>query len=40
MVSGFLRLEEDEFAPAIFMPVQNFKKANVRTVWADSRRMA
>jgi hypothetical protein len=39
LVSGFLRLEEDEFAPAIFMPVQNFKKANVRTVWADSRRM-
>ena len=37
--SGFLRLEEDEFAPAIFMPVQQFKKASVGTVWSDSRRM-
>ena len=39
LASGFLRLEEDEFAPAIFMPVQNFKKAGVGKVWSDSRRM-
>ena len=39
LVSGFLRLEEDEYAPAILMPVQNFKKAGVSKVWSDSRRM-
>ena len=37
--SGFLRLDEDDFAPAIFMPVQSFKKASVGKVWSDSRRM-
>ena len=35
--SGFLQLEEDEFAPAIFMPVAQFRKAGAGTVWRDSR---
>ena len=39
MASKFLRLDEEEFAPAIFMPVQSFKKASVGKVWSDSRRM-
>ena len=39
LVSGFLRLDEEDYAPAIFMPVQNFKKAPVTRVWSDSRRM-
>ena len=39
LVSGFLRLDEEEYAPAMFMPVQNFKKAPVTRVWSDSRRM-
>ena len=39
LVSGFLRLDEEDYAPAIMMPVQNFKKATVNQVWADTRRM-
>ena len=39
LVSGFLRLDEEDYAPAMFMPVQNFKKAPVTRVWSDSRRM-
>ena len=38
-VSGFLELEEDDYAPAIFMPVAQFKKASASQVWRDSRRM-
>ena len=37
-VSGFLQLEEDEYAPSIFMPVAQFKKASASQVWRDSRR--
>ena len=39
MASKFLRLDEEEFAPAIFLPVQDFRKATVGTVHAASRRM-
>jgi hypothetical protein len=39
LTSKFLRLDEDEFAPAIFLPVQDFKKAGTATVWNRSRRM-
>ena len=39
MASKFLRLDEEEFAPAIFLPVQDFRKAGTSTVHADSRRM-
>ena len=39
MASKFLRLEEDEFAPAIFLPVQDFRKAGTSTVYSQSRRM-
>ena len=39
VTSRFLRLDEDEFAPAIFLPVQDFKKAGTATVWNRSRRM-
>ena len=38
-VSGFLELEEDEYAPSIFMPVAQFKKQSASQVWRDSRRM-
>ena len=37
-VSGFLELEEDDYAPAIFMPVAQFRKASASEVWRDSRR--
>ena len=39
MASKFLRLDEEEYAPAIFLPVQDFRKATVGTVHAASRRM-
>ena len=38
-VSGFLELEEDDYAPAIFMPVAQFRKASASQVWRDSRRI-
>jgi len=38
-VSGFLQLEEDDYAPSIFMPVAQFKKQSASQVWRDSRRM-
>ena len=38
-VSGFLELEEDDYAPAIFMPVAQFRKESNRTVYKDSRAM-
>ena len=37
-VSGFLELEEDDYEPAIFMPVAQFRKASASQVWRDSRR--
>lgn len=37
-VSGFLDLDEEDYAPAIFMPVAQWKKAGQSTVWKDSRR--
>ena len=37
-VSGFLDLEEEDYAPAIFMPVAQFRKAGESTVHRDSRR--
>ena len=37
-VSGFLELEEDDYAPSIFMPVAQFRKASASQVWRDSRR--
>ena len=37
--SGFLELEEDDYAPSIFMPVAQFRKASGSQVWRDSRRM-
>ena len=36
--SGFLELEEDDYAPSIFMPVAQFRKASASQVWRDSRR--
>ena len=36
--TGFLRINADEAATAIFLPVQRFKKASEATVYADSRR--
>ena len=38
--SGFYRLEELDYAPAIFMPVQSFKKAGMTAAHRDSRRIA
>jgi len=37
--SGFLRVDYDEAALAVYLPVQQFKKASENRVWADSRRM-
>lgn len=37
-VSGFLDLDEEDYAPAIFMPVAQWRKAGQSTVWNDSRR--
>jgi hypothetical protein len=37
--SGFMRLEKDDYIPAIFMPVAKFEKASESKVFADSRRM-
>jgi len=39
LASKFLRLDEDEYAPSIFLPVQDFRKAGVSTVHSASRRM-
>ena len=39
MASKFLRLDEEDFASAIFLPVQDFRKAGASTVHAASRRM-
>jgi len=36
--TGFLRINADEAATAIYLPVQRFKKASEATVYADSRR--
>ena len=36
--TGFLRINADEAATAIFLPVQRFKKASEARVYADSRR--
>ena len=36
--TGFLRVNADEAAIAIMLPVQRFKKASVGQVYADSRR--
>ena len=36
--TGFLRINADEAAIAIYLPVQRFKKASEATVYADSRR--
>ena len=38
--SNFLRIDVDEAAIAVMLPVQQFKKAGVGRVWRDSRRMA
>ena len=37
--SQFLRIDFDEAALAVYLPVQQFKKAGVSRVWADSRGM-
>jgi len=37
-VSGFLDLDEEDYAPAIFMPVAQWKKSSQSQVWRDSRR--
>ena len=37
-VSGFLNMEEEDYAPAIFMPVAQWRKGTQSQVWRDSRR--
>ena len=37
--SQFLRIDVDEMAIAVMLPVQQFRKAGVSKVWRDSRRM-
>jgi hypothetical protein len=36
--TGFLRINADESATAIYLPVQRFKKASEAQVYSDSRR--
>jgi hypothetical protein len=36
--SQFLRIDFDEAALAVYLPVQRFVKASESKVWADSRR--
>jgi len=36
--SQFLRIDFDEAALAVYLPVQQFRKASESKVWADSRR--
>ena len=36
--TGFLRINADDAAVAIYLPVQRFKKAPEATVYADSRK--
>ena len=38
--SGFYRLDEIDYAPAIFMPVQSFKKAGMTAAHRDARKRA
>ena len=38
--SGFLRLDETDYLPAVLMPVAQFQKASESRVFADSRRRA
>ena len=38
--SKFLKLEKDDYAPAIFMPVARFEKSTESRVFADSRKLA
>ena len=37
--SQFLRIDFDEAALAVYLPVQQFRKAGTSRVYADSRRM-
>lgn len=36
--SNFLRIDADEMAIAVYLPVQQFRKATPQKVWSDSRR--
>jgi len=36
--SNFLRIDADEMAIAVYLPIQQFRKAPASRVWADSRR--
>ena len=36
--SGFRRIDVDEMAIAVYLPVANFKKRSLGSVFADSRR--
>ena len=37
--SQFRKIEDDELVVATLLPVQNFKKASAKQVWAESRKM-
>jgi hypothetical protein len=37
--SNFLRIDVDEMAVAVYLPVQKFRKATAQRVWSDSRRI-
>jgi hypothetical protein len=36
--SNFLRIDVDEMAIAVYLPVQKFRKATPQKVWSDSRK--
>jgi len=37
--SRFVRLQPENWTPAVFLPTESFEKATRKTVWADSRRI-
>jgi hypothetical protein len=36
--SNFLRIDVDEMAIAVYLPVQQFRKSTPQRVWSDSKR--
>ena len=39
MKTQFIPILPDEWAPAIFLPVENFKKMSKKAVWMESKKI-
>ena len=39
MKSQFIHIDTDEWAPALFLPVEQFRKRNKQAVWAESKQI-